>query len=61
MSYDIRFPLTVPEGKLFVLGDNRNDSIDSRSTDIGLINENKVLGKVIFRFYPFNKIGIIKN
>lgn len=61
LSYDMKFPLTVPEGKLFVLGDNRNDSIDSRSTDIGLINENKVLGKVIFRFYPFNKIGIIKN
>ena len=61
LSYDMKFPLTVPAGKLFVLGDNRNDSIDSRSTDIGLINENKVLGKVIFRFYPFNKIGIIKN
>lgn len=61
LSYDMKFPLTVPEGKLFVLGDNRNDSIDSRSTDIGLINENKVLGKVIFRFYPFNKIGVIKN
>lgn len=61
LSYDIKFPLTVPEGKLFVLGDNRNDSLDSRSTDIGFINENKVLGKVVFRFYPFNKIGIIKN
>lgn len=61
LSYDMTFPVTVPEGKLFVLGDNRNDSIDSRSTDIGFINENKVLGKVVFRFYPFNKIGIIKN
>lgn len=61
LSYDMTFPVTVPEGKLFVLGDNRNDSIDSRSTDIGFINENKVLGKVVFRFYPVNKIGIIKN
>lgn len=61
LSYDMTFPVTVPEGKLFVLGDNRNDSLDSRSTDIGFINENKVLGKVVFRFYPFNKIGIIKN
>ena len=55
------FPMVVPEGKLFVLGDNRNDSLDSRSTDIGFINENKVLGKVVFRFYPFDKIEIIKN
>ena len=55
------FPVTVPEGKIFVLGDNRNDSLDSRSTDIGFINENKVLGKVVFRFYPFDKIEIIKN
>ena len=61
LSYDMTFPVAVPEGKLFVLGDNRNDSLDSRSTDIGLINENKVLGKVVFRFYPFDKIEIIKN
>ena len=61
LSYDMTFPVTVPEGKIFVLGDNRNDSLDSRSTDIGFINENKVLGKVVFRFYPFDKIEIIKN
>lgn len=61
LSYDMTFPVTVPESKLFVLGDNRNDSLDSRSTDIGFINENKVLGKVVFRFYPFDKIEIIKN
>lgn len=61
LSYDMTFPVTVPEGKLFVLGDNRNDSLDSRSTDIGFINENKVLGKVVFSFYPFDRIKIIKN
>lgn len=61
LSYDMTFPVTVPEGTLFVLGDNRNDSIDSRSTDIGFVAEEKVLGKVVLRFYPFNKIEIIKN
>ena len=53
--------ITLDDDEYFVLGDNRNDSLDSRSTDIGFINENKVLGKVVFRFYPFDKIEIIKN
>jgi len=50
--------LTVEEGKLFVLGDNRMNSRDSRS--FGTIDISQVTGKAIFRFYPFNKIGILK-
>ena len=58
LEYDVEFPLTVDEGKLFVMGDNRNDSIDSRSSQIGLIDERYVLGKALIRIFPFGKWNI---
>jgi signal peptidase I len=48
----VTFPLKVEEGCLFVMGDNRNGSKDSRSPEIGLIDKREVLGKVIFLFLP---------
>ena len=54
----IPLELTVPDGELFVMGDHRNDSKDSR--DIGTISEDSVLGRVLIRFYPFDKFGIVK-
>lgn len=44
---------TVPEGRLFVMGDNRNNSADSRNTHIGMISESCVLGRVLLRLSPF--------
>ena len=46
------FPLTVKEGHLFVLGDNRNDSLDSRSIEIGQIDKREILGKALFLAIP---------
>ncbi|MBQ9846041.1 MAG: signal peptidase I [Oscillospiraceae bacterium] len=48
---------TIKEGYVFVMGDNRNDSLDSRSQNIGQVNTKNILGKALFRIYPFDSIG----
>ncbi|MBE6728295.1 MAG: signal peptidase I [Ruminococcaceae bacterium] len=57
---EVEFPLYVPQGYVFVLGDNRMDSLDSRSLNIGqngLISTDYILGHVMFRIYPFETSG----
>ena len=54
----LEFPYTVEKGKVFVMGDNRNDSKDSRM--IGTVDASKILGKVAFRLYPTDKMGAVK-
>lgn len=50
-QWDVEFPLTVGENQLFVLGDNRMESMDSRDSRIGLIDKRYILGKALFRVY----------
>ena len=52
-----RYPVTVDEGCIFVMGDNRNGSTDSRYTEVGQISCQRVIGKALFRIWPLNKLG----
>lgn len=52
------YPVQVPENHYFAMGDNRNDSIDSRSYRVGFVDENYILGKAVFRLFPYGDFNI---
>ena len=58
-SGNIDYPFEVPEDSYFVMGDNRNESLDSRRESVGAIHKDDLMGKVVLRLYPFSDFGLI--
>ena len=57
---DLEFPYQVPDKTYFLLGDERETSVDSRHSSVGCISEEEMVGKIIFRVWPMDVIGVIE-
>ena len=57
---NIELPYQVPDKKYFMIGDNRSVSIDSRNTSVGCIDEEQIVGKVVFRIWPLSSFGVVE-
>ena len=57
---DLKFPYQVPESRYFLMGDHRSTSIDSRSTAVGCVSEEQIVGRIVFCVWPLSDFGPVK-